>query len=288
MAKPCVSNVMTVSRPKFAVIPKAALFFLASIGLTACNGSSFSSGNANKPAITQNAPDSSGLTTDNQAAAAGSVPSGINVGNTIGNGAACNKKMAVALVMDVSMSMRLSIDGKSLTGIPDLDALLGSNGPGPTKLDVAKQAAQSFVGKFTSPDDMIGLVEFSDQATILSAMSKDRPAVTSAIGQMQVIGSTNIPSGLTQGGSLFANVPTDYMKILILMSDGQNRAPGDPVATAATIKQSGVVVMTMGYAALDGQSDLKAMASDPSYYFDSTDSEGFLKNFDAVSAKLCR
>ena len=245
---------------------------------TSCNGSTFSGDGSNKPAQT------AATAPQNPATAASNVPPGIDTANIIGNGAACATNLAVALVMDVSGSMNLGVDGSG--------SLFPGFGPSPTnggvtKIDVAKQAAQAFVNKFSKPDDMIGLVTFSDQAQIMAPMSKDRSTVLSAISQMSVVFGTNIPSGLTMGSGLFAGVPPGYLKIMILMSDGQNLSPGDPVATAATIKQSGVTILTLGYALLDGQSDMRAMASDPSYYFDSSNSATFLQNFNAISTKLC-
>ena len=261
--------------------------------LLACNGSSFSGGSAKPPVNSTPAADAPGANNapanGNTANGSGTVtpPPGVDPSQTIGGGILCQSNVAVALVMDVSGSM-----GKCLT--PPINGYTPApsfqdNCPSP-KIAILIQAAQAFIQQFTNAGDLLGLATFSGQATVNAPMTSDRSAVLNAISQMVPQDQTNIAAGLSTGYSMFVGIPASYTKIIIIMSDGNdNRSSVDPAGVAAQIKQSGVTILSLGFAQdPQGASALQTIATNPSYYYNSSDNNAFMQNFTAIAAKLCR
>jgi mxaC protein len=117
----------------------------------------------------------------------------------------------LALVMDRSASMDDPFSG-------------ASNGrAGETKSAAASRLMTNFVNQ--RKNDMFGMVTFSNSAMHVLPLTQNREAIRAAIQAAggSALFQTNIGSGLTEGISLFANIPDSGSRALILLSDGAGR-----------------------------------------------------------------
>jgi Ca-activated chloride channel family protein len=140
----------------------------------------------------------------------------------------------------------------------------------PNRIEAAKTAAKAFVEK-QPPNVRIGVVSFSESASLVQAPTKDRTAVTSAINRLTTQRRTAIGSGiLTSLGAIFdelgAKSPTpDFghdvdlppspatvepgtyaAAAIVLLSDGQSNTGPLPVDAADRAAGRGVRVYTVG------------------------------------------
>ncbi len=183
----------------------------------------------------------------------------------------------VMLVMDVSGSMGEDYDETH------------------TKLDLAKAAAETFVGQLNMSRDRVGLASFSTGATLDCPLTNDTATINSEIDDLSANGYTNMGGGICRSNEEFVNNGRpDAVWVMILLSDGvanyyfnENGQPVyDSTATQTTSGQyaaqyaveqaecakmllnKGVIIYTigLGFAYLD-EDLLKDIASDESKYF---------------------
>jgi len=118
----------------------------------------------------------------------------------------------VALVIDRSASMDDPFAGAGTQG------RVGEN-----KSGAAKRLIMQFVKN--RPDDMVGIVAFSNSAMRAIPLTQNREAIFAAIDAASGSGllQTNIGAGLTSGISLFDKIPNSGSRAIILLSDGAGR-----------------------------------------------------------------
>ncbi len=141
----------------------------------------------------------------------------------------------------------------------------------PTRLDAAKSAAGIFVNK--QPQNVrIGVVSFSEDSSLIQAPTTDRGQILAAIVRLAPQSATAIGQGiLTSLEAIFeptatpmtgpvdilgnpsqANSPTPLPRgtfapaAIILISDGQNNSPPNPLDTASQAADRGVRIYTIG------------------------------------------
>ena len=183
----------------------------------------------------------------------------------------------VILVMDVSGSMGEQFDATH------------------TKLDLAKTAAQTFVGQLNMSRDRVGLASFSTGATLDCHLTNDTATINAEIDGLSANGYTNIGGGICRSNEEFVNNGRpEAVWVMILLSDGvanyyynDNDQPVyDSTATqtksgqyaaqyaieqadcAKMLLNKGVIVYTIGLGSTYLDEDLlKDVASDESKYF---------------------
>jgi Ca-activated chloride channel homolog len=139
------------------------------------------------------------------------------------------EQASIMLVMDVSGSMAAT----------DLD---------PNRITAAKEAAQEFVDEL--PDRMrVGLVAFSDYASLVTPLTTDKGAVDEALGNLRVQGGTAMGDGLAvaldqirlerEGGR---NVPAT----ILVLSDGETNRGVAPAEVAQAAAEVQVPVYSVG------------------------------------------
>jgi hypothetical protein len=160
----------------------------------------------------------------------------------------------VVLLIDVSRSM-------SQTDYP------------PTRLEAAKQAALAFIDKKLGIDeaDEIALVAFAARGRTVCSMervARHREQVQGRISRLKIsYGGTKIASGLRRAASLLElqlginadpklkskasnkgdpKRPVEYLRRIVLLSDGENLGGPDPLETANRLKRAGVVIDAIG------------------------------------------
>jgi FHA domain/von Willebrand factor type A domain len=146
---------------------------------------------------------------------------------------------ATALVMDVSGSMA--------------DIWQGG-----VKIDSAKAAANQIINMLSqedqvtnSPNHVIGIVSFTDDASRLLDLTADYNQARSVIGSLTPLNSTNLGAGITGGNQILAQAAPGSSRILILLSDGLSNSGlsadqilAGPVQDAV---QAGTCIYTIGF-----------------------------------------
>jgi Ca-activated chloride channel family protein len=150
----------------------------------------------------------------------------------------------------------------------------------PNRLEAAKAAAKAFV--VNQPKNVrIGVVSFSNMASVVQAPTTDREQILAAINRLSPQMGTAIGQGILtslnaifeQPGSSPKPTPTDAFgnplpsakapptviqpgsfapAVIILLSDGQNNIPPPPLSIIDQASSAGVRVYTVGVGSTDG------------------------------------
>ena len=149
-----------------------------------------------------------------------------NVVQRVGKGA------QIAMVIDRSVSMDHPFAG---------DVTSGSVG------EIKSTAARRLITKFidSRPDDMMGVVGFSNSALYGVKITNNREAIHAAINAATSpsINQTNIGSGLTTAVTLFDNIESTGSRAIILLSDGAGKlSPRVKATLQASLKKNNLAL----------------------------------------------
>jgi hypothetical protein len=157
------------------------------------------------------------------------------------------------------------------------------------KIQSAKVAAKIFVDQLNMSRDRVGLVSFSDEATLICNLTNNDSFIKSIIDTLSTGGATNMGSGISISNEEFVkHGRSNALWVMILLSDGKANRPcphhpqhsneGCPYAQEYALNQSecakvllgkGVIIYTIGLGS-SGDLDeilLKQIAFDESKYF---------------------
>ncbi|MCU0491145.1 MAG: VWA domain-containing protein [Chloroflexaceae bacterium] len=141
------------------------------------------------------------------------------------------EQSAVMLVMDVSGSMAAD----------DLQ---------PNRMEAARSAARAFVNAL--PEHVqVGVVSFSEAASLNAPLSRDRDQALRAIDNLRASGGTAIGEGLVRALEHLDQRPLDAQgqrapAQVVLLSDGVSAAGISPAEAATQAANAGVTVSTVG------------------------------------------
>ncbi len=156
----------------------------------------------------------------------------------------------VILAFDVSNSMTAD----------DLD---------PTRIDATKAAARTFVENQPS-SILIGVVAFSNGGLVLQPPSDDRAAVLTTINRLSPQGATSLGQGIfsalnaiageaipidpaaLEEGSLSLDIGDHSSAVVLLLTDGENTEPPDPLEIAQLAADAGVRIYPVGIGSAEG------------------------------------
>lgn len=136
-----------------------------------------------------------------------------------------------------------------------------------------KQFLHDFADRFAFGTDKanMGLVQFSTegQGKIERFPTADPAVFDQAIDSMvQIQGGTDIQEGLQLGqAALQERDRPNAPNLILLLTDGKDNQPGDPVAEAASIKAAGTRIAVVGIGPQTDRTELNAIASDPTSTF---------------------
>jgi len=145
----------------------------------------------------------------------------------------------------------------------DASGSMIANDVAPTRLAAAEDAARGFVNALPR-GVQIGLVTFSDNASVAVAPTSDRSTVLAAIGGLQAHGGTATADAIDLGLKAIAALPPGAAgkaapAAIVLMSDGSptigqgDLSPEESVNNAATAaKQAGVRINTIAFGTQSG------------------------------------
>ncbi len=122
------------------------------------------------------------------------------------------KGAQTVMVIDRSVSMENPFAGDVINGQA-----------GEVKSAAARRLLTDFVQ--SRPDDMVGVVAFTNSALYGLKITTNRDAIYSAINAATSSGinQTNIGAGVTQGASLFDQIESSGSRAVILLSDGAGK-----------------------------------------------------------------
>ncbi len=114
----------------------------------------------------------------------------------------------------------------------------------------ARQAAKKLVDGLPS-GAQVGVVAFSDRATLSAPLSGDPSRAQQALDGLTAGGGTAIGDGLNLALDQLAARPTNAAgertpAVVVLLSDGENNAGRPPASVASRAQQEGVTVNTIG------------------------------------------
>lgn len=122
------------------------------------------------------------------------------------------KGAQTVLVIDRSVSMDHPFAGDASSG---------------RAAEIKSAAARRIITKFidSRPDDMMGVVGFTNSALYGVKITANRAAIHSAINAAtsNAINQTNIGAGITKGVTLFDEIPNSGSRAIILLSDGAGK-----------------------------------------------------------------
>lgn len=150
--------------------------------------------------------------------------------NAESGGSAAPRRVAMAVVLDVSGSM----SGE--------------------KIEQARDSITSLIDQMRD-DDRIALVTYSDNARIVQSLARVgdvRQRLHMIVPGIGIEGGTNIPAGLAAGAAALETAGADFAQRLVLVSDGQDTS-GQPLdRTAARVRDradQGVTLSALGVGA---------------------------------------
>lgn len=157
----------------------------------------------------------------------------------------------------------------------DVSGSMAADDLQPTRMEAAKAAARDFVER--QPAGVrIGVVAFSDGGLSTQAPTDDTAAILAAINRLSPQRGTSLGSGILAGLNIIAasEAPaTSYYSnknltptpvpaplpagahrsaVIVLLTDGENTAPPDPLEAAQAAAERGVRVHTVGIGSPEG------------------------------------
>lgn len=155
----------------------------------------------------------------------------------------------------------------------DVSGSMAADDLKPTRMDAAKLVALDFVER-QPPSVQIGVVAFSegglavqtptnDQDAVLAAISRITPQRGTSIGQGILASLQAIDAGQAETSRRYSNLtPTpapepvvtnpDGSTVIVLLTDGENTAPPDPLEAAMMAAARGIRIYTVGIGSAAG------------------------------------
>ena len=139
------------------------------------------------------------------------------------------------------------------------------------KLDDAKIAAMYFCTLLDYNLDQSSLVSFANCASLDQELTSDHYLTILAINGLVAWGNTAIGAGIMVAQQELTSTRhrRESQPVMVLLSDGDNNLPPDPIYEANSAKAQGTIIYTIGLGIGANESLLKEIASDPDseYYY---------------------
>lgn len=151
----------------------------------------------------------------------------------------------------------------------DVSNSMGAEDLEPTRIEAAKVAARAFVENQPSTIK-IGVVAFSNGGLVVQPPTNDQTAVLATIERLSPQGGTSLGHGIFTALNAIAGEPLDLNTdlseqdtqqlqledfssgVVLLLTDGENRADPDPIEVAQIAAESGVRIYPVGIGSAEG------------------------------------
>jgi Ca-activated chloride channel homolog len=149
--------------------------------------------------------------------------------------------------------------------VTDVSGSMNATDVDPDRLSAAQKAARKLADQLPQPL-RLGLVEFSDEPTVLVPPTTDREIVKAGLEQLRAEGGTAMGLGLERGLEIArtpvpnaTNTGTQRLpSILVLLSDGKDTVGGvSPLEVAQQAKQVGVKIYTIALGTPTGEVEVR-------------------------------
>ncbi len=149
-----------------------------------------------------------------------------------------------------SLVLAVPQDQSSVMLVIDVSGSMAATDLKPTRLGAATQAAKQLIGDLPQ-GTQVGVVSFSQTASVVAPLSSDPNAATRALDRLSANGGTAIGDGLDAALAQLSQRPRDSQgnqapAVVVLLSDGESNTGQAPAAAAARAEQQGVRVYTVG------------------------------------------
>jgi Ca-activated chloride channel homolog len=149
-----------------------------------------------------------------------------------------------------SMVIAVPRDEASVMLVLDVSGSMSAQDLQPTRLGAARQAAKSLIAGLPR-GAQVGVVSFSDTASLNAPLSNDPAASLQALDHLTAGGGTAAGDGLSLALDQLAQRPTNSQSerapaVVVLLSDGESNSGRPPATVAARAQQEGVTVNTIG------------------------------------------
>ncbi|MFN8424090.1 MAG: vWA domain-containing protein, partial [Anaerolineae bacterium] len=160
-------------------------------------------------------------------------------------------KVAAPTVLELGQTTRLTLTLAStclaeaapidVMMVLDVSASMGDNG----KIENAKAAGIAFVNAMED-GSRVGLVKFNQDAGVAVALTDDRARVRTELDVNRTSGLTNVSQAIDVAAAhLAAEGRANVTRAMIVLTDGKNTVPADPIPVAAQrAKDAGLTVVT--------------------------------------------
>lgn len=155
------------------------------------------------------------------------------------------------------------------------------------KLANAKAAAKAFLDAIDLDESRVGLVAFNHVAGIPSPLSSDREAIGERIDWLSPGGQTNISGAIDLARQHLEDVGSpERSHAMIVLTDGFNTVPADPVPVAADRAKALDITVATICAGGACDADLEPAASEPSLYFNVPDPTELVELYRTLASRL--
>jgi Mg-chelatase subunit ChlD len=142
---------------------------------------------------------------------------------------------------------------------------------GPTKLEIAQQAAITFVGLLDLPPDQAGVVTFDHEARLEQPLTTERAALERALSRDETGLATRLDLALEASREELGSERhvAENNKVLVLLTDGLpfGTTPEEVLAAAERAKGEGVIIYTIGFGGDVDPALLQQVATDSGKYY---------------------
>ena len=134
--------------------------------------------------------------------------------------------------------------------------------------DTVKSASKSFIDRLDEKDQA-AIVRFGSYAELTQSLSSNKTTIKNAIDNIGSEGGTYINTGIDIATQhLTTTGRSDAVKIITILTDGQNDMGPDPViASAQLAKDKDFTIFTIGLTNFVDENMLKTIATKPEYYY---------------------
>jgi RHS repeat-associated protein len=189
----------------------------------------------------------------------------------------CYPAVDVALVVDKSGSMT-SDAGSSLT-----------------RIAAARVACTNFVQSLNYTNDQVGILTFSDNATIDQTLTNDRPSLLHRVGQIATDnGETYMGKALMAAQAELSSQRhhSTALPVLVFLTDGEPDDSSDAILSIATqIKNAGTRLITVGLGSDLGTNHiafLKSLATTTNDFYQATNTIQLTNVYSLIANSICR
>jgi cysteine-rich repeat protein len=156
-----------------------------------------------------------------------------------------------------------------------------------TKLAYAKVGVTAFVAHTSFDVNTIGVTSFNEMAILEQPLTNIPQDIIDAVNPLIAEAGTDIAEGLQIGGNEIIASGNGIYKNIVLLSDGIQTEPGDPIAVADSLKQQGIEIYSIALGDDADQVLLQDIASSPEHYFFVSSPEELIQIYLLIFDDIC-